>query len=228
MPSPLKAANASMDDLIVDQVTKRYGQGPAVLSNLSYTFGSGTATGLIGPNGSGKTTLLRLLSITSFPTEGTISYGGIDIHKKPHSYLGKVGIVHDESALPRFLNAVELLEYALRSRNAWYEDSPKYISEILDRLNLDERRKQLIGTYSSGMFKKTQIAMALIAKANVLLMDEPFRGLDTESLDAALQLFKQRKAEGSILVIASHRRDMLDDLCDHFVDMAHHRASLKQ
>lgn len=217
-----------MDDLIVDQVTKRYGQGPAILSNLSYTFHSGTATGLIGPNGSGKTTLLRLLSITSFPTEGRISYGTINIHKKPHLYLEQVGIVHDESALPRFLNAVELLEYALRSRKAWDQDSPKLISDLLDKLNLDERREQLIGTYSSGMFKKTQIAMALIAEARVLLMDEPFRGLDTASLDAALQLFKQRKAEGGVLVIASHRRDMLDDLCDDFLDMAHHRASLKQ
>ncbi len=228
MSSPPKAANASMDDLIVDRVTKRYGQGPAVLSNLSYTFGSGTATGLIGPNGSGKTTLLRLLSITSFPTEGTITYGPIVIHKKPHSYLGQVGIVHDESALPRFLNAVELLEYALRSRKAWNQDSPQLVNTLLTKLNLDERREQLIGTYSSGMFKKTQIAMALIAEAKVLLMDEPFRGLDTESLDAALQLFKQRKAAGSVLVIASHRRDMLDDLCDDFLDMAQHRAALQQ
>jgi ABC-2 type transport system ATP-binding protein len=214
-----------MDDLIVDNVTKRYGQGPAVLSDLSCAFQAGTATGLIGPNGSGKTTLLRLLSVTSFPTKGAVRYGTIDIHQSPHAYLRHVGIVHDETALPRYLTAVELLEYALRSRKAWDTDSPERIARLLDRLYLDERRDQLIGTYSSGMFKKTQIAMALAPSPAVLLMDEPFRGLDAQSLDAAMDLFQQRKAGGCALVIASHRLDLLDVLCDDVMDMREHGVS---
>lgn len=227
MDSVFKNNMAYTDDLVVTRVTKRYGQGPAVLTNLSHTFKAGTATGLVGPNGSGKTTLLRLLSVTSFPTEGTIHYGKIDIHRHPHAYLHHVGIVHDESALPRYLNAVELLEYTLRARQLWTASSPEDIAALLDLVRLDERRDQLIGTYSSGMFKKTQIAMALIARPRVLLMDEPFRGLDTASLNAMLTLFQQRKAEGAVLVIASHRQDMLDNLTDDIVNMQYHEASRK-
>ena len=209
-----------MDDLIVDRITKRYGQGPAVLSELNHTFKAGTATGLIGPNGSGKTTLLRLLSVTSFPTKGKIRFGSLDIHSSPYDYLKKVGIVHDESALPRFLNAVELLEYALRTRDDWGEDGPRRIDSLLDTLDLDQRRREVIGTYSSGMFKKTQIALALITRPNILLMDEPFRGLDERSLLAALDLFKAEKARGCILVLASHRADLLESLCDDYLDLA--------
>ena len=208
-----------MDDLIVEGVTKRYGQGSAIFSDLSHTFKAGTATGLVGPNGSGKTTLLRLLSATSFPTEGVIRYGDTNIHESPYNYLQHVGIVHDESALPRYVNAVELLEYALRSRGLWDAKSPDRITGILDTLDLDDRREQPIGTYSSGMFKKTQIALALVADPSVLLMDEPFRGLDQSSTKAAAELFRHHKEKGAILILASHRKDLLEGMCNNFLDL---------
>lgn len=209
-------------DLVVADVTKRYGSGMPVLANFSYTFAAGTATGLTGPNGSGKTTLLRMLSVTSFPTSGSITYAGQSIHAAPHAYLRHVGIVHDESSLPQFLSAVELLEYALRARGKWQPESPKTIDRLLDTLNLDERRQNLVGTYSSGMLKKTQIAMALVVEPAVILMDEPFRGLDVESLDAAIQLFNDMKQNGGLMVIASHRKDMLTSLCDTYIDLKPH------
>ena len=161
-----------------------------------------------------------MLSVTSFPSSGEVNYAGQSIHQSPYRYLQHVGIVHDESSLPQYLNAVELLEYALRSRDKWDDNSPHAIAALLDTLMLDERRTNLIGTYSSGMLKKTQIAMAVIAKPQVLLMDEPFRGLDVDSLDAALDIFNGLKQAGSLMVIASHRQDMLTALCDGFVDMS--------
>lgn len=209
-------------DLVVADVTKRYGTGTPVLANFSYTFAAGSATGLTGPNGSGKTTLLRMLSVTSFPTSGSITFAGQPIHTAPHAYLRHVGIVHDESSLPQFLSAVELLEYALRARGKWQPESPKKIDHLLDILNLDERRQNLIGTYSSGMLKKTQIAMALIVEPSVILMDEPLRGLDVESLEAAIQLFNNIKHNGGLMVIASHRKDMMTSLCDAYIDLNPH------
>ncbi|MFK7848879.1 MAG: ATP-binding cassette domain-containing protein [Rhodothermales bacterium] len=209
-------------NLELTSVTKRYGLGSPVISDFNHTFKAGTSTGLMGQNGSGKTTLLRMLSVTSFPTSGQIAFAGNSVHSTPYAYLRHVGIVHDESSLPQFMSAVELLEYALRSRDKWTEDSPAHIDTLLDKLMLDERRQNLIGTYSSGMLKKTQIGMALIAEPSVLLMDEPFRGLDVDSLQAATTLFNALKEKGGLMVIASHRKDMLSALCDDYIHLEPH------
>ncbi len=211
-------------NLELTSVTKRYGRGSPVISDFNHIFKAGTSTGLMGPNGSGKTTLLRMLSVTSFPTSGQIVFAGNSVHSAPYAYLRHVGIVHDESSLPQFMSAVELLEYALRSRNKWTEDSPAHIDRLFDTLMLDERRQNLIGTYSSGMLKKTQIGMALIAEPSVLLMDEPFRGLDEDSLQAATSLFNALKAKGGLMVIASHRKDMLSALCDDYIQLKPHES----
>lgn len=205
--------------LVLADITKRYGQGPAVLEELNHSFSPGTATGLIGPNGSGKTTLLRLLSVSSFPSEGRLEYGDLDVATRPYAYLQHVGIVHDVASMPRYMTAVELLEYILRSREKWTETSLTEIDTLLNTLDLDERRHNLIGTYSSGMLKKTQIAAALIATPQVLLLDEPFRGLDSESLLAAVNLIQSFKEDGAITVVSSHRKDVLDELCDEFLDL---------
>ena len=201
-----------LDALVLDRVTKRYGRGAAVIENLSATFAPGTATGLVGPNGSGKTTLLRMLTVLSYPTGGQISHGDLDIHAHPHRYLERVGVVHDETALPEALTAVELLAWIFRARRDWDDHAPRRIADLLDAVRLDERRQNLIGTYSSGMRRKTQIAAALVAAPSIVLMDEPFRGLDTVSTAAVLDLLRAFKDGGGILVLSSHLHDALADL----------------
>jgi ABC-2 type transport system ATP-binding protein len=200
--------------LHLDHVTKRYGSDPAVIAEMTHTFAPGSVTGLVGPNGSGKTTLLRLLSVTAYPTEGTVHYGELDIHAEPYRYLEHVGMVHAEPELPEQLSAVELLTWVLRSRERWGGGGPARINELLNTLMLDERRNNLIGTYSSGMLQKTQIAAALVARPQVLLMDEPLRSLDTASSDAAIDLVRQFKADGGLVIIASHLNEALQRLVD--------------
>lgn len=205
------------ENLTLDRVSKRYGQGPYVIKDLNRTFNPGTATALVGPNGSGKTTLLRMLSALSFPTSGKITYGDLDVADHPYRYLSHVAIVHDSPDLPEYLTAVELLEYAMRARGRWDETKRDRISGLLDDVLLDERRENLIGTYSSGMLRKTQIALALALEPDVLLMDEPFRGLDEPSTEAAVSLLHSFKGTGGILVISSHLRGTLEAVCDDFL-----------
>ncbi|MFB6248276.1 MAG: ATP-binding cassette domain-containing protein [Salinibacter sp.] len=200
--------------LELDDVTKRYGDGPAVLEGLSRTFTPGTLTVLVGPNGAGKTTLLRLLSVLSYPTTGTVRYGGLDVHAAPYRYLRHVGLVHAGPQLPEHLSAVEMLTWVLRSRGAWADDASDRIDALLTRLRLDERRTNLIGTYSSGMTQKAQIAAALVARPDVLLMDEPLRSLDTETADATVGLLEDFVADGGLAVVASHLTDALTPMAD--------------
>lgn len=200
--------------LVLDDVTKRYGDGPAVIEDLSHTFNPESLTLLVGPNGAGKTTLLRLLSVLAYPTTGTVRYGDLNVHAHPHRYLRQVGLVHAGTELPEHLSAVELLEWILRSRDRWTEDAPDRISAVLDRLHLDDRRENLVGTYSSGMVQKTQIAAALVAEPSLLLMDEPLRSLDSATVDATVELIEQFVADGGLAVIASHLTDPLAPLAD--------------
>jgi ABC-2 type transport system ATP-binding protein len=190
--------------LALDDVTKRYGDGPPVIDGFSRTFAPGSLTVLAGPNGSGKTTLLSLLSVLAYPSSGTVHYGDLDVHAQPYRYLARVGVVHAETALPEHLTAVELLEWVLRSRDDWDEDASERIGGLLDRLHLDERRVNLLGTYSTGMIKKVQIAAALITDPEVLIMDEPLRGLDDATTEATTALLRDFVDDGGLAVVASH------------------------
>src|SRR5690625_1667223 len=89
---------------VIENLTKQYRAGRPIFQNLHFQFEPAQGVGIIGPNGSGKTTFLRLLSITSFPTAGKISWNGSDIHKNPRTYLNNVGLVHDEEGLPGHLS----------------------------------------------------------------------------------------------------------------------------
>ncbi len=198
------------DTLTLDALSKRYGDGPSILSNLSRSFDPGTLTLLVGPNGAGKTTLLRLLAVQAYPTSGTVRYGEIDVHEEPYRYLQRVGLVHAGPELPEHLTAEELLEWILRSRGHWTDDEgPARIAALLDRLRLDERRENLIGTYSSGMTQKAQVAAAFVAEPSVVLMDEPLRSLDTATTEATVDLLREFVADGGLAIVASHLTDAL-------------------
>lgn len=204
--------------LSVQNVKKQYKAGHPIFEGVTMEFQPGDAVGLIGPNGSGKTTFLKLLSVNTFPTEGVITYGEIDIHKRPHDYLAHVGLVHDEESLPRHLSATELLEWILRARNRWDESSEGFISGLLDKLNLGDARFDQVGTYSTGMRKKAQIASAMIAEPSVYILDEPFRGLDEPSREMALELFSEVIRKGAIFLMASHAKDEVTTLFDRVLE----------
>ncbi|MDX1548658.1 MAG: ABC transporter ATP-binding protein [Rhodothermales bacterium] len=198
---------------------KRYAAGTPVIDGFSHTFRPGTATGLVGPNGAGKTTLLRLLAATAYPTAGRVRYGALDVHAKPYRYLRHVGLVYAAPELPQHLTAVELLEWIARERGAWGEGAAARHAALLDAVRLDERRHALIGTYSSGMVQKTQVAAALVHRPAVLLLDEPFRALDAASTEAVLALLRAFAGAGGVLVVSSHAHALLGGFCDVSVEM---------
>ncbi len=190
--------------LRIEDVTKQYRAGKVVFTNITTAFNPGDAVLLTGPNGSGKTTFLKLISVNTFPTKGTLLYGDLNIHEKPYLFLKHVGLVHDEEALPQHMSAVELLEWVLRSRKLWNDESAEKITAILDHLELDESRNDEIGTYSTGMRKKAQIAAAFITEPSVLVLDEPLRGLDQSATVKVKELFQQAVDREAILLMASH------------------------
>ena len=208
--------------LCLDGVSKTYLYGPTVIEALTHTFEPGTATAIVGPNGSGKSTLLRMLTVLSRPSRGRVTYGEppFAIHDAPHRYLASVGIVHDGADLPGYLTATEALEWIARERGVWDDGaSPQAHAELLDAVLLDERRDALVRTYSAGMTRKTQFATALVAHPSVLILDEPFRALDTEATARASSLLAAFRDAGGLVVVSSHRGDLLAELCDARLDL---------
>jgi len=203
--------------LFINNLTKQYKAGKPIFSDVSFTFEKGSGVGIIGPNGSGKTTFLRILSVNSFPTDGKVLFNDIDIHKNPHQYLSKVGLVHDEETLPRHLTAAELIEWVLRSRNLWDSSSESTMNTLLDKLSLDQRDEP-IGTYSTGMKKKVQIAAAFIVKPQLYIMDEPLRGLDTTTRTTVLEMILDAKKEGALILMASHSMKIVDQIFDKIIE----------
>lgn len=203
----------------IKNLTKQYKAGKPIFTDYSNKFNSGLGVGIVGPNGSGKTTFLRILSVNSFPTSGHVLFNGNDVHEKPDHFLKHVGLVHDEENLPIHLTAVELLEWVIRSRNLWDENSLQKINDLFDSLalNSDDRNEQ-IGTYSTGMKKKVQIAAAFILKPDVYIMDEPLRGLDTTSRDVVINLVKDAKQNGALVFMSSHTMDSLGELFDEMIE----------
>ncbi len=204
--------------LSIEKLSKRYGSGPFVIKDFSKTISQGTVVGLTGANGSGKTTFLRLLATSAFPTSGTIHFRGFDIHKSPRKFLQHIGQATDVSNLPEYLNAEEVLEWILRARDLWESDSPARINRIFEQLELDERRKELIGTYSSGMMQKTLIASAIIAQPEIVVLDEPFRALDESSKASSIALLKSFADSGGTILISSHQKESLEMLCHDYIN----------
>ncbi len=201
----------------IKELTKQFKAGRPIFSGFTKQVEQGRGIGLVGPNGSGKTTFLRILSVNSFPTSGSVEYRGANIHEKPHDYLKDVGLVHDEETLPQHLSAAELLEWVLRSRKLWDENSKAAINQMFADLSLEEKDEP-IGTYSTGMKKKTQIAAGLIINPAVLILDEPLRGLDESTRNIVTDLLAEhKKKQKAIILMSSHTMGNTDEIFDEIL-----------
>lgn len=203
--------------LKLKNLTKQYKPGRPIFSDISREFSKSNIVGLIGPNGSGKTTFLRILSVNSFPTCGEVLFDGLNIHESPHKYLQHVGLVHDEESLPNHLSARELLEWVMRSRSIWIESGAEKINQILDKLALVERDEP-IGTYSTGMKKKTQIAAALIVEPELMILDEPLRGLDASTREIVFDLLAEASQKDKLVLMSSHSMGSDPDFFDEIIE----------
>lgn len=206
-----------VNQLQIKALSKQYGMSPPLLKNVSFTFESGTITGLMGKNGTGKSTLLKLLSLLSKPDKGEILFNEIDVWQKPKPYLAQIGIVSDWLTLPDSLSFDELLLWQLEKKGWDSGQIQQEIQQLKTEFDFDERSGQLIRTYSSGMRKKTAICAALCGNPSVLIMDEPFQALDEETRKTLTNRIIQERNKGTIILLATHFDHSEDELFNNVI-----------
>lgn len=166
-------------ELIIENAGKKYNKNFWGLKNFSLKLKPGVL-GLIGQNGAGKSTLMRILATVTKPTEGKITWNGIDITKKPNEIRRILGYLPQDFGVYPKLNAIEFLEYMASIKGITGSQAKKRIKELIELVNLTEACKRSIGGYSGGMKQRVGIAQALLNDPKLLIVDEPTVGLDPE------------------------------------------------
>ena len=197
-----------MNRLSVVDVARHYGRRKA-LSQISFTCAAGEIVGLLGPNGAGKSTLLNILATLLSPSKGTIEYGelaGTD-GAAIRAQLGMLG--HDLFLYPE-LTARENLTFFAQLYGL--PDAARAAASALDRAGLAERADDFVSGFSRGMRQRVALERALLHEPRLILLDEPFTGLDQMSSDALVDRLRERQRAGCLIVLATHDLDVADGL----------------
>lgn len=163
--------------IVIRKLVKAFGYFP-VLRGVDLDIEAGQFVALLGPNGSGKTTLLRILAGLSKPTAGTVTIGGWSIPEEIAAVRPQLGIVSHQTLLYDTLTAEENLMFFARIYNLPAEERMDRVQTILVRVGLGARAKDVVQTFSRGMQQRLAIARALLSDPAILLLDEPYTGLD--------------------------------------------------
>ncbi len=204
-----------METVQVKKLTKKFGELTAV-DEISFEIKEGEIFGLLGPNGAGKTTTISMLSTILKPTSGTAKINDFDIVKNEDGVRHSIGIVFQDPSLDDQLTAYENMDLHARLYNVPKEEKRKRINELLKLVGLQDRKKNLVKTFSGGMRRRLEIARGLLHHPKVLFLDEPTIGLDPQTRNYIWDYIKNLNREKKVtIILTTHYMDEADKLCDH-------------
>ena len=204
-------------------VSKHFSGIPAV-DDVSFSARAGEVTGYLGPNGSGKSTTLKMITGLIEMTFGGIFFENKPIQDNLNAYKRRMGYVPEEPYLYNHLSGVEYLTMVAQLRNLPSRESSDCIDGMLRLLSLYEDRHASISGYSKGMRQKVLIAAALLHNPQLVLLDEPFSGLDVGSALVLRSLIQELAARGKVMLFSSHELDTVERVCSRVVIL--HRGKL--
>ena len=199
MPAPPMPAVQPAPAIELINAARWYGNVVAV-NDLTFSLGAGV-TGLLGPNGAGKTTLLHMLAGFLAPSAGTVHVLGRSPNRDPSVYR-QLGLVPEREAVYPFLTGFEYVRFNARLQGM--ADSDRAARDAIHRVGLEDAMDRPIGTYSKGMRQRAKVAGALVHDPQVMLLDEPFNGMDPRQRLAMMDLLGQMAAAGRTILFSSH------------------------
>jgi ABC-2 type transport system ATP-binding protein len=207
--------------LEIRDLTRRFGEVTA-LDGLAFDVGPGRMTGFVGANGAGKTTTMRIVLGVLAPTSGEVRWDGHPITRADRQ---RFGYMPEERGLYPKQQVQEQLVFFGRLHGMDRVDATRRVGELLERLDLGERRDDRLDTLSLGNQQRVQIAAALVHRPAALVLDEPFSGLDPIAVDAMASLLRDEVAAGVPVLFSSHQLELVEQLCDDLVILAGGRVA---
>jgi ABC-2 type transport system ATP-binding protein len=202
--------------LEVRHLRKRYSGIPAV-DDVSFVARAGEVTGYLGANGSGKSTTMKMATGLIEPTSGEILFEGQPIKTDPMAYRQRLGYVPEEPHLYTHLSGMEYLVMVAELRDMERSCASARIHGLLRLFGIDGDRDVAMSSYSKGMRQKILLSAALMHNPDLILLDEPFSGLDVGSSLILRSLIKELAARGKIVLFSSHELETVERLCSHVV-----------
>jgi ABC-2 type transport system ATP-binding protein len=204
-------------------LVKRYGSVVA-LDGLDLAVPEGTVTGLLGPNGAGKTTAVRVFTTLLEPDGGTARVGGLDVVADADQLRAIIGLSGQYAAVDEDLTGFENLDMVGRLYHLGRRESRERARELLERFDLADAADRTVKGYSGGMRRRLDLAGALVAKPQLLFLDEPTTGLDLRSRLGMWDVIAELVASGSTLLLTTQYLEEADRLADQIVVIDHGRV----
>ena len=202
-----------MPRLSLSHINKKYGDYMAS-SDVSFEIPKGAIFGLLGPNGAGKTTLIRMITRITFPDSGNILFDG-EVLQEQHT--NRIGYMPEERGLYKTMKVYEHLIYLARLKDLSSYDARAKVNYWLDRFEIGSWRQKKIEELSKGMAQKIQFIATVLHDPSLLILDEPFSGLDP--INARLiedEIYNLRQA-GKTIIFSTHRMEQVEEICDDIV-----------
>jgi ABC-2 type transport system ATP-binding protein len=199
-------------------------RGIAAVENVSFTARAGEVTGYLGPNGSGKSTTMKMITGLMEMTSGEILFQGERIQTDLTAYKQRMGYVPEEPHLYAHLSGLEYLVMVGQLRGLPEKPTADRIDGLLQLLALHGDRHVPISSYSKGMRQKVLLSAALLHNPDLLLLDEPFSGLDVGTSLVLRSLIQELAARGKVVLFSSHELETVERVCSHVVIL--HRAKV--
>jgi ABC-2 type transport system ATP-binding protein len=209
------------------RLTKRYG-GVLALDDVSFDLRPGEIVGYLGPNGSGKSTTVNLVVGLLEPTRGNLSLCGVSVADDPIAYKRQIGYVPEEPTLYTHLTAGEYLMLVGRLRRLPARALQARVPELLRLLQLHDSRYKPMTAFSKGMRQRVLVASALLHDPQLLVLDEPFSGLDVNAGLLLRTLLRMLAGKGRMILFSTHRFDMVEKLCGRVILLSSGRIALEQ
>ena len=201
--------NVDFTQVTVADVSRHFGRRKA-LSHISFECRAGEILGLLGPNGAGKSTLLSILATLLAPSSGEVTYGGHRAHQAGAALRSRLGMLGHDLFLYPELSARENLLFFARL----YSVSPAAarVDEGLAHAKLSDRADDAVTSFSRGMRQRLALERALVHSPRLLLLDEPFTGLDQASIAALITRLRGLQAAGCLIILATHDLEVAEDV----------------
>ena len=199
-------------------LTKRFGEFVAV-DGIDFEVRAGEAFGFLGPNGAGKTSTMRMIGCTSPPSGGLLRVLGMGTVEQASAVKARIGVVPQADNLDIELTVRENLEMYASYFDVPRADAAGRIDELIDFVQLGDKRDSKVEPLSGGMKRRLTIARALINRPDLLLLDEPTTGLDPQARHLVWDRLYRLKQQGVTLLITTHYMDEAEQLCDRLVVM---------